>query len=256
MRRPVLSVLAALLVLCACVASTVRLSPPLDRAEQPGSDPRRPPVVFALGDSYTMGIRGITPERAYAAEAARTLGWQVVLAGHAGTGFVGTGLTGKTFGTLFDEQLGWRPTPDMVLVSGGHNDVWYPPGLVEQRAVALLGEIRRRWPHAHVVLMGPLWGGDPGPTALTVRNVLRDAANRLRIPFIDPLGQRWITGKIHSRVGNARRFIRSDGTHPNPAGNRYLAERLVNDLRGLGLAHPVAGRALHSKHVNAGHQGP
>jgi lysophospholipase L1-like esterase len=253
-RRPVLSALAALLVLCACAASTIRL--PLRPVRAAAPDPRRAPVVFALGDSYTMGIRGITPERAYVAEAARTLGWQVILGGHAGTGFVGTGLTGKTFATLFDEQLGWRPAPDLMLVSGGHNDVWYPPGLVEQNALALLGEIKRRWPRTHLVLMGPLWGGDPGPTALTVRDVLQDAARRLHIPFIDPLRQRWITGKIHTRTGNARRYIRSDGTHPNPAGNRYLAQRLVADLRGLGLAHPIAGRGPASPHVNAGHQGP
>ncbi|MDL4772792.1 SGNH/GDSL hydrolase family protein [Actinomadura xylanilytica] len=234
------SAVAVLLVLALCVASAAPIRGGHSTAL---AEPvRRAPVVFALGDSYTMGIRGITPERAYAAEAARTLGWQIVLAGHAGTGFVGTGLTRKTFGTLFNEQLAWRPAPDMVLISGGHNDVWYPPELVAQRARELLNTARHRWPGAQLLLIGPMWGGDPGPKALRVRDVLREAASGLGVPFIDPLAERWITGSVRRQTGNAARFIRADGTHPNPAGNLFIAGRLVSDLRTLGLTRPVLGR--------------
>ncbi|MFI6514737.1 SGNH/GDSL hydrolase family protein [Spirillospora sp. NPDC050679] len=239
MPRPLSAVLAAALVLCACVASDpVRRA--IGTAEAAGE--RRAPVVLVLGDSYTTGIRGITPERAYAAQTARALGWQVVIAGHAGTGFAGTGGTGKTFATLYEEQLAWRPAPDMVLVSGGHNDVWYPPGLVQQNARTLLAKMRKRWPGTQLALVGPMWGGDPGPTALTVRDVLREAAAGLRVPFIDPLAERWITGNVRRRAGNAPRYIRSDGTHPNEAGNRYIAERLVADLRARKLDRPMLGR--------------
>ncbi|WP_051713112.1 SGNH/GDSL hydrolase family protein [Spirillospora albida] len=225
----------------------------------------RAPVVFFLGDSYTMGIRGITPERAYAAEAARTLGWQIVLAGHAGTGFVGTGLTRRNFGMLFDEQLAWRPTPDMVVFSGGHNDVWYAPRLAGRNARTLLTRAHQRWPKAQLLLIGPMWGGDPGPKSLRVRDELRIVAAELGIPFIDPLAERWITGNVRKRTGNAVRYIRRDGTHPNPAGNRYIADRLVADLRDLGLARPVLGRTKVTSTAptpaaptpaGGGHQGP
>ncbi|MFG2006663.1 SGNH/GDSL hydrolase family protein [Spirillospora sp. NPDC048911] len=232
MRRLVISAIAVLLVLGACAGSAVRSRSPWRPADAVRAA-HRPPVVFVLGDSYTTGIRGLRPEQTYAAEAARRLGWQVILAGRAGTGFVGTGMSGRTFGTLFDEQLAWRPAPDLVLVSGGHNDVWYPPGLVELNARLLLGKMKRRWPRTRVVLMGPLWGGDPKPAALVVRDVLREVAGELAIPFVDPLRGRWITGSVRTRKGNARRYIRADGTHPNVVGNRYIAARLVADLRRL-----------------------
>ncbi|MFF5260170.1 SGNH/GDSL hydrolase family protein [Actinomadura viridis] len=243
MPRLVLSALAAVLVLCVCAASAVYLTG-RSRPETPArAEPeRRAPVVFMLGDSYTVGIRGIKAERAYAAETARLLGWQIVVAGMARTGFAGTGGTGETFASLYTEQLAWRPTPDMVVVSGGHNDVGQPPGLVAQKARRLMETLQQRWPRTQVVLMGPLWGGDPGPKALRVRDVLREVARTMRIPFVDPLAGRWITGNVRKRTGNADRLIRADGTHPNPAGNRYLAQRLVDDLRAMRLDKPVLGR--------------
>src|SRR4051794_21896713 len=74
----------------------------------------RPPVVMFLGDSYTTGRLGQIPELTYAADTARTLGWQVIIGGYRGTGFVAEGSVHKTFLDLFNEQLAWRPAPDLV----------------------------------------------------------------------------------------------------------------------------------------------
>ena len=247
MPRLVWAAVAAVLVLSACVAAA-RLGGPdttgrngPTRGAAPAAE-RRAPVVFVLGDSYTVGIRGLKPEQAYAAETARILGWQVVVAGLARTGFAGTGGTGETFGSLFEAQLAWRPTPDMVVLSGGHNDVRQPPARVAQKARQLIDAVRARWPRTQVVLMGPLWGGDPGPRALKVRDVLREVASTQGVPFIDPLAGRWITGNVRKGTGNAKRLIRSDGTHPNPAGNLHIARRLAADLRAMNLDKPVLGR--------------
>ena len=96
------------------------------------------PVVMVLGDSYTAGIDGVPPESTYVAEAARKLGWQIIIAGYRGTGFVAKGHIGKAFSTLFDAELSWRPAPDMVMVSGGHNDWPYDPRLVAAAARSLI----------------------------------------------------------------------------------------------------------------------
>ncbi|XVQ11722.1 SGNH/GDSL hydrolase family protein [Spirillospora sp. CA-255316] len=248
MPRLVWAAVAAVLVFSACVAAarlggpevTGRAGGPATGAAKPAE--RRAPVVFVLGDSYTVGIRGIKPEHAYAAETARLLGWQVVVAGLARTGFAGSGGTGQTFTSLFNAQLSWRPTPDMVVLSGGHNDVRQPPAKVAQKAKLLLDTVRDRWPRTQLVLMGPLWGGDPGPKALKVRDVLREVAVAQQVPFIDPLAGRWITGNVRKGTGNAERLIRSDGTHPNPAGNLHIARRLAADLRAMRLDKPVLGR--------------
>ncbi|MFI0451685.1 SGNH/GDSL hydrolase family protein [Actinomadura sp. 6N118] len=220
-----------------------------------GTSTQVTPVVMILGDSYTVGERGSQPETTYAPAAARLLGWQVVAAGKAGTGFVATGTrrrsttqggagaartSGQTFMGLFESQLGWRPAPDLLIVSGGHNDRKYPAMQTAQAARELLSRAKLRWPGTPIVLIGPIWGNDtPAPATLAIRDVLRGVAQELKIPFIDPIAQRWITGNRATGTGNAPGYIRPDGVHPTIEGHRYLATRLVDDIKRLGLAHPT-----------------
>ncbi|HLV73557.1 lysophospholipase L1-like esterase [Actinomadura hallensis] len=200
-----------------------------------------PPVVMFLGDSYTVGEGRVPSEITYASATARLLGWQVVVGGRSGTGFVMK--RRDAFLGLFEGQLGWRPAPDMLIVSGGHNDFRIPAQQVGAAAHVLLERARQRWPGTHIVLMGPIWGtGTPPQGAIEVRDALRDLARQLGVPFIDPIGGRWITGDPLTGVGNAPRYIKRDRTHPTPAGHRYLATRLAGDLRRLGLDQPVRKR--------------
>ena len=239
---------AAMLALSACAASASQ-SPDPSRRSTAAGDPRTSagrsasaPVVVFLGDSYTAGITGTPPHETYAAVTARRLDWQVIIAGYRGTGFVAKGRVGKTFAMLDREEVAWRPAPDMMIVAGGHNDWQQDPRKVAAAARALLGGIKHRWPATPLVLTGPMWGGDPRVKALHVRDELERVAAELGIPFIDPLRERWITGDVRRGTGTARRYIRPDGVHPNEAGNEYFADRLVADLRGLGLTEPRLGR--------------
>lgn len=227
---------------CSAVANPVHSSAVADgpsASASASSAPRTaPPVVMFLGDSYTVGEVGVAPEETYASATARLLGWQVIVGGRGGTGFVKTTNGRDDFLGLFEMQLGWRPAPDMLVVSGGHNDRRVPPAEVAAAARTLLDRAAQRWPGTHLVLMGPLWGnGTPTPQVLGVRNALQQLAGRLGIPFVDPLAEQWITG---GRVGgNAARYIKADGTHPTPEGHRYLASRLAAAAERLGLAAPV-----------------
>jgi lysophospholipase L1-like esterase len=198
----------------------------------------RAPVVMILGDSYTAGIAGMPPEKTYAAETARRLGWQLIIGGYRGTGFVAPGHIKKTFRVLFDEELAWRPAPDLVVVSGGHNDWPKSPASVEKAAQRLLSKIKDRWPGTPVVLLGPLWGGDPTPAALSIRDAVQAAATATEVPFVDPLQEKWFTGSVKLGTGNAPKYIRHDGVHPNATGSRYLATRFSSALQRLGLAVP------------------
>lgn len=244
MRRRVLPSVAALVVLLALpgCGGAAEGRARADSTERPAVARQRArvtaPVVMFLGDSYTTGKLGQIPEQTYAAQTARDLGWQVILGGFRGTGFIARGHVGKDFAALFEEQLGWRPAPDLVIVSGGHNDVQHPPQRVGAAALRLLATIAQRWPKTRLLMMGPMWGGDPVPEATAVRDALAAVAVRARVPFIDPLAEKWITGNRDEGTGNAPRYILSDGTHPTPAGARYIADRLVTDLRKLHLATP------------------
>lgn len=254
MRRLVSYAIAAVLTLSGCATSLwpSAQGPEQTRHAQEGKvgagqgtpDPKRSstaPVVMVLGDSYVVGIEDTPPEATYVAHAARKLGWQIIIAGHQGTGFVTQGKDGKAFPALYQEQLAWRPAPDMVMVSGGRNDWPHDSWLVSTAARSLFTQILQRWPDTELVLTGPIWVGEPSPAILQVRDALKGVADELHVPFIDPLREQWITGNIsmRKRTGTARHYIRRDGIHPNMAGNRYLGQLLVNDLHRLGLDRPL-----------------
>lgn len=232
---------AALLALLAVTACTA-----LARGERAQPSPQpvagRAPVVMFLGDSYTAGDGGSTPSTTYAADAARILGWQVIVGGHGGTGFATPGRVKEPFPALFERQLAWRPAPDMLIVSGGHNDRHRPAAHVGIAAKELLGRVRSQWPDTHLVLIGPFWGtGDPTPSVLAIRDALEMVAYELDIPFIDPLHEQWVTGDRLDGTGNAGQYILPDRVHPTPEGHRYIATRLAADLKLLGLERPVRG---------------
>jgi lysophospholipase L1-like esterase len=191
-----------------------------------------------LGDSYTTGRLGQIPELTYAADTARTLGWQVIIGGYRGTGFVAEGHIHKNFADLFTEQLAWRPAPDLVIVSGGHNDRFHSPRAVATRAKELLTTIQHTWAGTRLLLMGPMWGGDPTRAVEDVRDALAGVANERHVPFVDPLRERWITGDRVQGTGNAPMYILHDGIHPTTVGARYISDRFVADLRRLKLATP------------------
>jgi lysophospholipase L1-like esterase len=241
MRRRALRCAAAavaLLALTGCGGTERRA-----RADSPSRASKRQvahaPVVMFLGDSYTTGRLGQMPEQTYAAETARILGWQVIISGYRRTGLLAKGQIGKNFAQLFVEQLAWRPAPDLVIISGGHNDRRYPPQDVGEATRQLLTTVHERWRGARLLLIGPMWGDGFPPEEITaIRDAMGKVAVESQVPFIDPLREQWITGDRKKGTGNAPQYILSDGTHPTATGARHLAECLVTDLRNLRLTKP------------------
>ncbi|MFF5211642.1 SGNH/GDSL hydrolase family protein [Streptosporangium sp. NPDC000396] len=182
------------------------------------------PLVMIIGDSFTVGSGPVKPWRSYAAEAARKLGWQLVTAGAPGTGFVNPGLVGRTFRSSFVQELSWRPAPDLLIISGGHNDRRVGAERVGRAAKRLLELARARWPRTRVIVIGPIWMTRPPRWAYRVRDAVAAAAGEEKAAFLDPLDQRW-----------SRKLILRDGVHPTFEGHERLARWLVTALRERGL---------------------
>jgi lysophospholipase L1-like esterase len=250
--------LLALLGITGCGAPARSAAPPAPSAHATPAAVRAPVVMF-LGDSYTAGGTEETRLLTYATDTAKLLGWQVIIGGRGGTGFVTPGRVREPFQVLYERQLAWRPAPDMVIVSGGHNDHRQNPARVGRAARTLLTDMRDRWPGTHLVLMGPMWGtGNPIPNVLRIRDALGTVAHELGVPFIDPLREQWITGDERYGTGNAAAYILRDRTHPTLDGHHYIAGRLVADLTVLGLAHPVRATPVRAAapHDHAGTPAP
>ncbi|MEU1386174.1 MULTISPECIES: SGNH/GDSL hydrolase family protein [unclassified Nonomuraea] len=197
---------------------------PPQRAPQ-AVPPARPavPVMMFVGDSFTVGSGPVPPWRTYASESARLLGWQPVIAGAGGTGYLNEGKVGRTFRRSFEEELAWRPAPDVLVISGGHNDQRWSTGQVREAAAALLAEVRRRWPVTKVVMVGPIWLEDTPAKAYRVRDALAEVADAAGVPFLDPMRRKWVTGRPSETV-------LPDGVHPTFAGHERIAAWLAAQL--------------------------
>ena len=67
-----------------------------------------------------------------------------------------------------------------------------------------------------------------GGSIVALRDHLRRKARSIGAIFIDPLREVWFAGRAHRHIG-------PDGIHPTNAAHRYIAARVIADLR----RHPV-----------------
>ncbi|WP_336208508.1 SGNH/GDSL hydrolase family protein [Nonomuraea sp. LPB2021202275-12-8] len=197
-------------------------------AATPETTPARQgtPVVMFVGDSFTVGSGPVPRWRTYAAEAARLLGWQPVVAGAGGTGYLNEGRVGRTFRQSFEAELAWRPAPDVLVISGGHNDCRWSSPQVRSAAAKLVQEARATWPRARVVMVGPIWLDRAPAKAYRVRDALAEVAGREAVPFLDPMRERWESGAEAETV-------LPDGVHPTYAGHVLLGKWLAGALSRL-----------------------
>ncbi|GGS88313.1 hypothetical protein GCM10010156_53480 [Planobispora rosea] len=182
------------------------------------------PVVMIIGDSFTVGSGPVARWQSYAAQAARELDWQLITAGAGGTGFVNPGRVGRTFEDSFVDELAWRPAPDLLIVSGGHNDRDTPAAEVYGAAARLLDTARQHWPATRILVIGPLWMGAAPPWVRDVRDAVAYAAGESGAVFLDPLGQDWGPGATLP-----------DGVHPTLEGHGRIGRWLVTALRENGV---------------------
>lgn len=177
-----------------------------------------------IGDSFTVGSGPVRGWESYAAEASRKLGWQLITAGAAGTGFVNPGRVRRNFQKSFAEELSWRPAPDLLIISGGRNDRNTRAARINSAADRLLEAVRNQWPHTKILVIGPIWMTKAPQWAYRVRDAIAISADEAEVAFLDPLGGHWGHGAILP-----------DGVHPTRRGHVRLAHWLVAELKQYGL---------------------
>lgn len=198
-----------------------------------------PPVHVAfLGDSYTYGVGATVRTNGYAYLVARAERWTADVVGLPGSGYVRiANRDDKTIAAGLEPVIAAQP--DVVIVECGRNDVDQGITLseVEPHALQDLRALRAGLPDATIVVLGPIWlSGHPGARVFAVRNAVR-AAQR-QIPgsrWIDPVAQRWFTGRLADRTGDDASMINYAVSHPDDLGYRHIARLLESDLRWLGV---------------------
>ncbi|MGV9793133.1 SGNH/GDSL hydrolase family protein [Gordonia sp. NPDC003422] len=191
------------------------------------------PTLLVVGDSFAAGTGD--PEVAlYPRLVADRLGWNVRVDGVGATGFVSPGVRGSTapprrfIDRIEADHKNFNV--DLILVDGGRNDLGRHPREVIAAMELYFDQLRQFWREAKVIIMAPSYVSpriaDNYPA---LAGALRQIASRIDASIIDPVALGWYRGV------NLAPLFGPDGVHLNSPGNVYYADKIVEQLRALGL---------------------
>ncbi|MDQ1206134.1 SGNH/GDSL hydrolase family protein [Microbacterium sp. SORGH_AS_0862] len=185
-------------------------------------------VVF-FGDSWTAGYWSDPLTGGFAYLTANVFGWDAVVLGEAGTGFIQKGPNPPE-----DESYPTRaktlPIDEdvpLVILEGSINDTTLNEATTSNPTVdrlrfaveSTLASLRRAYPNARIIALGPT-GGDPVPELDAMLRQIYAAEN---VSYIDAVD--WITEDMPWALG--------DPYHPSSRGHAYFAGRLVDALQAV-----------------------
>ncbi|MEU1972400.1 SGNH/GDSL hydrolase family protein [Microbacterium sp. NPDC019599] len=192
--------------------------------------------VLVFGDSWTYGSAAVIPTRGFAYVLGELQGWQTIVDGIRGSGYLRPGIDGGSYGERI-AGLDPRLDPDLVIVEGSINDRWlYTEGYRDAVAAAWDG-LAALYPEASFVILGPAPQVLPvqKPTARMDADLAALAAER-GWWYVSPIADEWITSANYGTVIDSSEV---GGDHPSTVGHAYLAGRLAQALDAMAEANAV-----------------
>jgi lysophospholipase L1-like esterase len=200
--------------------------------QQPG---RHVPTVVIVGASFTAGVGPGNPDGSWAALLARHLGWDAVVYGDPGAGYVRPGIHRRGPVSREISQVNLRElNPALVIVQAGHNDMGVPAGVEQVRVKQVLAQIRAAVPDAGIAIITVFAGRLHRPAAYQTDRTIVAAARAAdpAVIIMDPLA-----------VPHPWKFARvRDGLHPTAAGSKWIAGQVSQILQGRGVQPVLAAR--------------
>jgi lysophospholipase L1-like esterase len=205
----------------------------MERARQ-GSGPRVPAVVI-VGASITAGVGPASPEGAWTTLLARHLGWDAVVYGDPGAGYVSLGIHRRGPVSRELSQVDLRGLdPALVIVQAGHDDMGVPAALERLRVKQVIAQIRAAAPGAGIALITVFAGRQHRPAAYQTDRTIVAAARAAdpAVIIMDPLAapHPWKFARVR------------DGLHPTTAGSRWIAGEVAQLLQQRGVQPVLAAR--------------
>ena len=200
------------------------------------------PRVLIFGDSWTYGSAAALPTLGYAYVLGERLGWETIVDGVRGSGYLKPGLDGGAYGeriAALDPAL----DPDLVIIEGSINDRRLPATGYQEAVTAAWDALAALYPS------GDHRRPRPGSAGAAGRRDHR--ADRRR-----PVEPRRRTGLVvrlpdHRTSGSPRRTTLDvidtaiGRYHPSTGGHAYLATRLAESLAAISGATDVVADAPH-----------
>ncbi len=188
----------------------------------PASTNAGPAVVAFLGDDWTSGVAASSTSKRFTARLAEGLGVRERNFGADHSGYAAGSGGNAEYAARVDDVVAAKP--DVVVVSGGRNDVLQDEAArAADNARTLFATLHRRLPHASLVAVAPMWGdseppGELATLATAVRKAVTAAGGRY-VDLPDP-----IRGRSEDMATDA---------DPNDKGYAAVAAALEPKLRPL-----------------------
>lgn len=184
------------------------------------------PTALFIGDSYTQGVGASSLDNAFISLVALAERWRPVNGGYGGTGYLATAgrsACGLAYCPSFGESLrrsaGARP--EVVVISGGRNDISFRPTKFAGAVDKTLREARDLFPLAKIYVVLPIWDDRPAPAFIgEAREAVRQAALSSGATYLD----------IGEPLFDQSALVSADGIHPNDAGHAAIARALIKAL--------------------------
>ena len=185
------------------------------------------PRVLLFGDSWVYGSAATVPTEGFAYVLSDRLGWDAVIDGVRGSGYLKPGIDGGSYGervAALDPAL----DPDLVILEGSINDRRLYPDGYRDAVTAAWDDLAALYPDARIVILGPAPQVLPveRPTA-RIDEVLRELAQARGWWYVSPIAEDWITEVNYLDVIDTGEIGRN---HPSSNGHAYLADRLGEAL--------------------------
>lgn len=204
--------------------------------------------VLVFGDSWVYGSAATVPTLGFAYRLSEQLGWQGIVDGVRGSGYLKPGLDGGSYGervAALDPSL----DPDLIILEGSINDRRLPATGYRDAVTAVWDALKARYPDATIVILGP------APQVLPVEKAtaridadLAELAAARGWWYISPIAEGWITEANYLDVIDTGPIGRD---HPSDAGHAYLAERVAEALDDMRAATEVVADAPLDEEITA-----
>lgn len=183
--------------------------------------------VLVFGDSWVYGSAAITPSLGFAYRLADERGWETVVDGVRGSGYLKPGIDGPSYGERI-AALDPAVDPDLVIIEGSINDRRLYPTGYRDAVTAAWDALAARYPEARIVVLGPAPHMLPVEDSIVRMDAeLRDLAAVRGWWYISPVAEEWITAANYVDVIDTG----PDGRyHPSTAGHAYLAQRVAEAI--------------------------
>jgi lysophospholipase L1-like esterase len=201
--------------------------------------------VLIFGDSWVYGSAAIVPTEGFAYRLGANEGWDTVVNGVRGSGYLKPGQDGGSYGeriAALDPAL----DPDLVILEGSINDRRLPAKGYRDAVTAAWDALAKTYPDAAVVIVGPAPQVLPvEPATARIDSDLRDLAALRGWWYVSPIADDWITSVNYLQVidtGLGR-------NHPSSEGHAYLAERMAEALDTLTETTAIVADAPHEEEL-------